>query len=209
MKFTRVGFFTFVAVAAYAPIAVAQACVGFPTVDRQFTFGGALGFPDGGKEYGVEVSYNLPGPATVFGGMDIYSPDVGDSRDMFFAGAAFDLLSVPLGDGGTALQVCPTAQVGYFSTDGYSALQVPVGVGIGTTIAVSPSAQLTPYVVPQLVMSRSSFDSAEIDSDTSWDAGLRAGAVVGFGMFYVGGELERIFVDGADTSFGIRAGIRL
>lgn len=208
MKLTRVGFFTFVAVAAYAPIAAAQVCVGFPTMDRQFSFGGALGFPDGGKEYGVEVSYNLPGPASVFGGMDIYSPDGdGDSQDVFFAGAAFDLLNVPLGTGGNALQVCPTAQVGYSSFDDFSLLSVPIGVGVGTTVAITPTAQLMPYVVPQLVMSR--FSGDDFDSQTEWDFGARAGAVVGFGMFFVGGELERIFVDGADTSFGIRAGIRL
>lgn len=208
MKAKRVGFLTIVAIVAYAPIAAAQACVGFPTLDRQFSFGGSLGFPDGAKRYGVEVSYNLPGPASVYGGMTILSPDGdGDSQDTFFGGAAFDLASVPLGAGGTVLQVCPTAEVGYSSLDGGSILSLPLGVGVGTTVALTPTAQLLPYVIPQFAMTRISID--DFDSHSEWDFGLRAGGVVGFGMFYVGGELQRVFVDNAETQFGIRAGIRL
>ncbi len=208
MKARRVGFLTIAAIAAYAPIAAAQACVGFPTLDRQFSFGGSLGFPDGGKHYGVEVSYNLPGPGSVYGGMNIFSPDGdGDSQDSFFGGAAFDLASVPLGAGGTVLQVCPTAELGYSSFEGGSVVSLPLGVGVGTNVALTPTAQLMPYVVPQFAMTRVSID--DYGSNSEWDFGVRAGAVVGAGLFYVGGELQRVFADNADTVFRIRAGIRL
>lgn len=208
MRRTGVGVFALLAVAIYAPSVAAQVCAGFPTVDRQFSFGGSLGFPDGGNQYGAEVSYNVQGPFAVFGGVDIFSPDgEGDSTDVFYAGGSYNLLSLSVGEGANPVQVCPTARVDYSSGDGYSVLQVPVGVGLGTSLSLTPAAQLMPYVIPQLVVSRVSVDG--FDSETETSLGVRGGALIGVGMFFIGAELEHLFEDNFDTAYGIRAGIRL
>lgn len=207
MRRTGVGIFALLAVAVYAPSAAAQVCAGFPTLDRQFSFGASLGFPDEGDRYGVEASYNVQGPAAVFGGLQIDSPEgEGDSNDTFFAGGSFDLMRLPMGS--DSLIFCPTARVGYSSNDFFSTLSVPIGIGIGTTISLTPAAQLMPYVVPQIVMNRYSPEGGG-ESETNWDFGIRGGAMVGVGMFFIGAEIDHIFVDGADAQFGIRAGIRL
>lgn len=206
MKRIGAGAFALLAVALSTSTAVAQVCIGFPTVDRQFSFGASLGFPDGGDRYGVEASYNVQGPFAVYGGLQIDSPEGdADDRDTYYGGAAFDLLRVGLGAGADSLGICPTVRVGYTSVDSGSYLTVPIGVGLGTRVAVGDAAYLMPYVVPELVWARFSPDDGDSTSDS--DFAIRGGAAVGFGMFFIGGEVSHPFQDGAQTVFGIRVGI--
>ena len=207
MKVTRVGTLTALAVALFAPAAGAQICAGFPTVDRQFSFGASLDFPEGGDRWGVEASYDLAGPLGVFGGLEVTNPDgEGDSFDTYHGGAAFTLLNLEAGLP-LAVSVCPTAQLGYTDVELGSLIQVPIGLGFGTYLSVAPAIPLMPYAIPQIVMSR--FEIDDVDSETEWDFGFRGGVLVGFGIVFVGGEINHTFVEGADPSFGIRGGIKL
>jgi len=204
----RVGLLTAAAAAFFTTTAAAQVCVGYPTVDRGMSFGASLDFPDGGDRWGVEASYDVQGPLSLFGGVDVTSVDgVDDSTDTFFIGGAANLFSLPLGTTGNALGVCPTAQFRYTDFEGGSLIQLPIGLGVGTSISVTPTVPLMPYAIPSIVMSRFSVDDG--DSETEWDFGIRAGALVGFGIVFVGAEVEHIAQEEGDTVFGIRAGIRL
>jgi hypothetical protein len=197
----RVGALTATVLALSALPAAAQICAGFPTVDRQFTFGAELDFPSGASEWGVEASYNAAGPLTGFFGVDILTPDGSDARDTYFAGVALTGL-VP----SETLSICPVVQVGFTDTPGGSMIRVPAGLGFGTTLYLSPSIPLMPYVIPQVVYSRFSPDNG--DSMGEFDGAIRAGALISSGMFFAGAEVEFVFEEGADPLFGIRAGIR-
>lgn len=200
------------AAATMAGSAGAQVCASYPTVDGGFSLGGRIDFPDELDSFGVEGSYNPLGPLSVFGGLNVLSGDGDDeSEDLFFAGLAFATpqLAGMMGPGGSA---CPQVRVEYADFDGLTYLRVPVGLGLGATIATSPSGPtISPYVIPQLVFTRLSADG---DDESETEFGVRGGALVTFGMFFVGGELNFVGGDfnitggGSDTTFGVRAGVR-
>ena len=200
------------AAATLAGSAQAQVCASYPTVDNGFSLGGRIDFPENIDSFGVEGSYNARGPLSVFAGLDVLSVDVADSesQDVYFAGLAFETpqLASMLGPNFSA---CPQVRLSYADTDFGSFINIPVGLGLGGTFATSPAGPtISPYVIPQVVFSRFNADGdlgedAE-DSDTNF--GVRGGAVVTFGMFYVGGEVNFLAVENSDATFGLRAGVR-
>jgi hypothetical protein len=200
-----------------APAAGAQICAGFPTADRQFSFGGGVSFPEGLDQFSIDASYNMMGPLSVFGGMTIIEEEqnVGDIRsdETFEIGAAFDVpaLGGALGAGfGVPISACPLVSLQYTGAENGSLTRIPLGFGVGAGLPVGTGASLLPYVIPQLVFSRYSFDGGVADgSTTETDFALRAGALIGFGMFYFGGEVGQVFGTGRDALFGIRGGFRL
>ena len=79
-------------------------------------------------------------------------------------------------------------------------LSIPFGIGFGTTLPVGSggSAGLTPYVIPQFVHVRASFDDFdETDSDTQF--GLTGGATLNAGALIIGGSVSKIFEDESDS----------
>jgi hypothetical protein len=199
------------AAATLAGSAQAQVCASYPTVDGGFSLGGRIDFPDDLDSFGVEGSYNPRGPLSVFGGLNVLSGEGDDeeSEDLFFAGLAFETPRIA-GMMGPRASACPQVRVEYGDFDGLSYLRVPVGLGLGGTFATSPSGPtISPYVIPQIVYTRASLDDVD-ESETEF--GVRGGALLTFGMFYVGGELNFLGGDlnitGSDTAFGIRAGVR-
>lgn len=199
------------AAATLAGSAQAQVCASFPTVDRGISLGGRIDFPDNLDSFGVEASYNAAGPLSVFGGLNVVSADVddSDSQDVFFAGLAFETPQIGAILGPT-VSACPQARIEYADFDGGSLMNIPVGLGFGATLATSPSGPtISPYVIPQVVFSRFELDDdigGGSDSETNF--GLRGGALVTFGMFFVGGEANFLAGDNSDTTLGIRAGVR-
>lgn len=198
------------AAATLAGSAQAQVCASYPTVDNGFSLGGRIDFPEDLDSFGVEGSYNARGPLSVFGGLNVISLDGGDSEseDVYFAGLAFETpqLASMLGP---RFSVCPQARLEYLDTDVGSFVDIPVGLGFGATLATSPAGPtISPYVIPQVVFSRFSAESDVVEDATDTNFGVRGGAVVTFGMFYVGGELNFLAADNSDSVFGIRAGVR-
>jgi hypothetical protein len=212
--------FALLATLVLAPAAGAQICAGFPTADRQFSFGGSVFFPEELDQFSIEASYNLMGPLSLFGGMTILEEEqnVGEIRsdETFEFGAAFDFPAVgqALGAGfGVPVSACPVVAVNFTDVEGQGSItRFPLGFGIGASLPVGTNASLLPYVIPQVVFSRFDFDEeifGQRESESETDFALRAGALVGFGMFYLGGEVGQVFREGRDALFGIRGGIRL
>lgn len=199
-----------VAAATLAGSAQAQVCASFPTVDRGFSLGGRIDFPEGLDQFGVEASLNAAGPLSVFGGVNVISgeDDNGgdDSLDQFFAGIALETPTLA-GMLGPRASVCPQARFEYIDVEGGSITGIPVGLGFGATYATSPAGPtVSPYVIPQAVFLRFSSDGGDDDSETRF--GLRGGALVTFGMFFFGGEANYLGGDDSDTTLGLRAGVR-
>lgn len=199
------------AAATLAGSAQAQVCASYPTVDRGISLNGRIDFPDDLDSFGVEASYNAAGPLSVFGGVNVLSADVddSDSQDVFFAGLAFETPQIGAMLGPT-VSACPQARIEYADFDGGSLMNIPVGLGFGGTFATSPSGPtISPYVIPQVVFSRFSLDDelgGASESETNF--GLRGGALLTFGMFFVGGEANFLAGDNSDTTLGLRAGVR-
>ncbi len=195
-----------VAAATLAGSAQAQVCASYPTVDRGFSLSGRIDFPDEADQFGVEASYNAAGPLSVFGGVNVIDTGGDDSNDQFFAGIALETPSLA-GMLGPRASVCPQARFEYIDLGGDASFtSIPVGLGIGATYATSPSGPtVSPYVIPQAVFLRLNSDAGD-ESDTQF--GLRGGALVTFGMFFLGGEANYLGGDNSDTTLGIRAGVR-
>jgi hypothetical protein len=193
------------AVAAFSGPARAQACNGFPTGPGQYSVAGVANFPSGFDEYGVEASYHFANPAAVNGGW-LHDSGGGETLDHFRIGASWDLAPLNLG-GGTPISVCPVASLDYASKNGASESVVPLGVGLAISVPVSAdrSTLLQPYVVPAAVIDHVSGGGL---SDTQTNFGLRGGATLSFGSFYVAGEVNKVFVTDSRAVFGVKVGFR-
>ncbi|HEX6368346.1 MAG TPA: hypothetical protein VF006_05405 [Longimicrobium sp.] len=212
------GFLAAVATVALAATAEAQICAGYPTGDRGMYFGGRADFPENLDSYGVEANYNFSGPLGVYAGLNVISAeedtgDDDDSEDELFAGVAFEMANLGLMVG-PRVSACLVGEVRNISDDDVTYNEFPIGLGIGASLGV-PGIPVSGYVQPQLVITRVSVE--DVDSETETNFGIKAGANIGFGLFSIGGEVRHLFLDADDlmsiireeTTFGIRAGIRL
>jgi hypothetical protein len=202
---------TALTVAALAAVVVtttaqAQICAGFPAPERGFYFGGRIDFPPSPwNSLGVEAAYNAAGPLSVFGGLNVLTvTDVEGSTNEFRVGAAFELPALGAAIGPN-VSTCPVAEVRWISEDGDTYMEIPIGLGIGVNLGAPAGPAIMAYGRPELVIARLS--GPDFDTVSQTDFGLTAGAMVGFGMFNVGGEVRHVFRTGDDPIFGIRVGI--
>jgi hypothetical protein len=206
------GLLAALATVAFAGSAQAQICAGFPTADRGFYFGGRADFPNGGDSFGVEANYNASGPLSVFGGLNVTSTEGVDDSDqnVYRAGVALEMASLGMMIG-PRVSACPVAEVAWASENDITVMQIPIGLGIGASLGMPVGPTVAGYVEPALVISRFDVpdDAVLLEDETSTDFGIKAGVLVGFGMITVGGEVNHLFVDGSDPTFGIRVGIRI
>lgn len=203
--------FAAAATVALAGTAQAQVCAGFPSSDRGFYFGARADFPEGGDSYGVEAAYNASGPLSVFGGLNVVSPEGSDEDvNVYRAGVAFEIASLGMMIG-PQVSVCPVAEVSWFSEQDVTVMQIPIGLGIGADLGLPVGPSVSGYAIPQLVVTRLDVEDDDplFEDDSSTDFGVRAGVNVGFGLITVGGEVQHVFVDESDPVFGIRVGVRL
>jgi hypothetical protein len=213
------GFLAAVATVAFAASAEAQICAGYPTGDRGMYFGARADFPEDLDSYGVEANYNFSGPLGVYAGLNVISAEEevegedDESEDELFAGVAFEMANLGLMVG-PRVSACLVGEVRNISDDDVSYNEFPIGLGIGASLGV-PGIPVSGYVQPQLIITRVSVE--DLDSETETNFGVKAGANIGLGIITVGGEVRHIFSDDDDligiirdeTTFGIRAGIRL
>jgi hypothetical protein len=210
MKKSTVGILAAVAAIGFSQAAEAQICAGFPASERGFYFGARVDFPAGfDNSIGVEAAYNAAGPLSVFGGLNVLAhDDDGETHrdNQFRVGAAFELpaLAAMMGP---RVSTCPTVEARWISDHGATFMEIPVGLGIGIDLGTPAGPAIGAYVQPQLVIAR--FSAEGIDAVTETNFGVTGGAMVGFGMFRVGGEIRHIFETGFDPVFGIRFGISL
>lgn len=216
---TRVSLLAAAAALTIAGSASAQICAGFPTMDGQFSLAGVANFPDNIDEFGVEGSYNLAGPLALNAGyLNSSGSDEADegSANTFIGGVSFDITSL-IGTTPAAISLCPTAQFQYTTFSGDSGdddvsfQAIPVGLGFGTSLPLGVASSLQPYIIPQVVFGRFSGGGASTDWENEF--GLRGGVNVTFGQFFVGADVNKLFIDedegGSDAVFGVKAGIRL
>lgn len=197
--------------------ASAQACLGSPGRAGQVTLAGTVGFPESATSYGAAAMYNAQGPVAVFGSFTLTNPDHAGLKNVttFGGGAALDLaeVSVRLAEG---LSVCPNASVAYstfkqnfgpLEVDA-SEFSVPLGLAFGSTLALGESSTtLTPWVNPQFLYTRFSVKAAgESESDSDTFVGVVGGATVGFGPFFVGGSVAKVFEEGTKAVLGVQGG---
>jgi hypothetical protein len=194
----------------------AQICAGYPTTRGEWSIGPRIGFiPEGeafgrvvpsGVSFGAEASWNSPGPWGFFGNVNLIVPDddEGENQNMFGAGVALELQNfVPAMPAG--LQFCPVAAVSVDQVDGATRFTIPLGVGFGMQLPVTPGIQLLPYLIPQFNLVRISLDEVETDHNF----GFEAGAFARLGSLYGGASFGRSFVEGATISWAFRAGITM
>jgi len=196
-----------------APVS-AQICTGYPTVDGQKAITAGIGFPDGGKTYSLRGAVDLTGPLSVNGGVDVGTiDDVDDNAYNFGANVAYELK-------GLSFSACPVVGVNYgtFSmedsgaTMDISALNIPLGFGVGQTFAAG-SNSFGLYAVPQFVISRGTIEmdipgvgSAE-ESETDTFFGADIGALFKAGSFFAGASVNVTSQEDSDAVFGLNVGM--
>jgi hypothetical protein len=204
-----------VLVGALPSAAQAQACLGSPGGPGQLSLSGTVGFPENATSYGAAALYNARGPIAVFGSFTLTNPDHAGLKNIttFGGGAALDLseASVRLAEG---LSVCPNVSASYSRLNfgllevDASTFSVPLGLAFGSTLALGESSTtLTPWVNPQFLYSRVSVKAAgDSESDSDTYVGVVGGATVGFGPFFVGGSVSKLFEEGMKAVFGVQGG---
>lgn len=203
----------FAAALVLAPAAVqAQTCIGVPIGAGQFAIGADVGFPEGGKTYGGVVTANLNGPLSLQARVDVFKvddapEDADDSITAFGGQVAYKLVQ------SSSYSACPFVGVSYFSEgeDGasISALQVPIGLGIGAALPVG-GLDLSGFATPQLLITRADIELGPIsEDDTSTDFGAEIGARLRTGPVYFGGSVLVTSADDSDPEFRVSVGLAL
>lgn len=185
-----------------APAALsAQACFGVPQ-GVATAVGLAAQFPESATSFEVQGLKALANSLFVDATVGTISYDVDGYDNEIHGGVGVGYELSPLAQ---TASVCPQVGVGYSTWEDYSAINVPVGLGIGRTIALDErgSMSLTPYVTPQFNWARYEFDG-ESETDTYFLA--TGGATLGFDRFFVGATVSKVFEDETDVVFGVRGG---
>jgi hypothetical protein len=196
-----------VAALTVASSAEAQICAGNPNGALGLFFGGRAATNDGDSRFGAEGGVRIPGGLGVSAGVDVYT--AGHDTNEYFGRVAMEAASLGLMIG-PKVSACPQVELRHADVDGLGTLTtVPIGIGIGAGLSTLVGPSVQGYVIPQVVTSHASFDDDALDDDTSTHFGFRGGAMLGFGTFFLGGELEHVFSHDAKPTFGLRAGLRL
>lgn len=201
-----------VAALAVAGSASAQVCTGMPA--SHATVAGTMSFPTGAKQYGVTGALSPVPSLFLSAGYERLQPNEAgaDGSNGFVGGISMNMLPASMGST-VGLSVCPTAQFGYMSSTGVKVYEVPLGVGFGATLSPPASPfSIHPYAVPEVLLSKVTIDAGpagSISSNWSSDFAMRGGVMIGLQSFYFGPELTKVFVDGSDTVFGVRVGVRM
>jgi hypothetical protein len=206
---TRKKFLVLVTAAAAGLVAVengaAQVCIGFPTARGQAAAAAMATFPTGGNDFGIEAGYHMPQGTAVFGGARLSTPDVGNNSTTFGAGAAFAIPEWRLALMPTGLYSCPVVSATVTTGAGLedNIVSVPVGLGLATILPLGQTMTLSPYAVPQ-------FRWSTVGGETATEWLVSGGAIlVGFlgPRVYAGATVNRIFLEGAESVFGVKVGL--
>jgi hypothetical protein len=209
MKSWRTAFSTAagaLAVLFVAGPAAAQICSGYPTLPGQTSIGARAAFPDGGTQIGIEASRNWQNPMGAFANINLLMPDAegADNVPVFGAGLAYEvdrfIPAIPAG-----LSVCPLAAVTVEAGDD-TGITIPLGVGFGTNLMLTENLGLSPFIIPQFVLTRIRTDDVTISEQ---NFGFGAGAHLRFGGVYAGVTLGKLFVSGTDLNIAFQGGLTI
>jgi hypothetical protein len=193
------------AVLLMAGPASAQICSGYPTARGQTSIGARASFPDAATQVGIEASRNWHNPMGAFVNLNLLMPDDADADNIpvIGAGIAYEVTDMlPIVP--SWLSVCPVAAVTIEAGDA-TGFSFPLGIGFGTSLPVTESFAIEPFIIPQFVLTRISTD------DVSWDHdfGFGGGAHAKFGGVYAGVTLGRIMATGHDLTISFQGGITI
>lgn len=198
------------AIALSPAVVQAQTCIGVPISAGQFGLGAEVGFLDGGKRYSGIGTANLMGPLSLQLRVDVLKvddapEDVDDSTTVFGGQAAYKLVEA------ASYSACPFVGLSYLSEGdddfGFSALIIPIGVGIGAALPTG-GLDLSAFATPQLLITRAevTFLGESVD-DTSTDFGTEIGARIRTGALFFGGSVFVTSVADSDPEFRVGVGI--
>lgn len=185
----------------------AQVCAGGVTQEGEYAVRGDLNVANSTTDYGGGVEANLPGPLAVQAGVSFT-----EERRAFNGQLTYDLT-----DGTVA--VCPmvrgdfrtmTREEDHGEVD-HSRLRLPVGITVGSRVALSDGASLVPSVEGGIFYDRVSEEGAP---DGDWSATdtaffTRAGVTLGLGdTFFRGSAGVDTQGDKTDVDFRLSAGVR-
>ena len=154
--------------------ALAQACIGIPTIDRQFALHASLGLPENAKTYSVGLHADLRGPLSIGGQVSIAKPDDDFLDDDIMSIGGYGLYEIS----NPSVSLCPVLGLQYSTFDTEIAnvdldvtmLTIPIGLGIGKTLRAS-AVNITIFGIPQYLYSRVTRelevgDNEDSDTDT-------------------------------------------
>lgn len=178
----------------------AQACIGLPLPEGGLWLAGLVSGGDP-AQYGVEFTSNFSGPLSL--SLDYLRTD--DDADGYTLGAraAYELPYMEP-------SLCPTVGVRYSrvpvtGADDATRVAIPVGVGVGKTLPLSPAAALTVFAIPEY----SFFVKNEGFEDSNGELGAELGALLGLGPLYVGASARVGDAFGGDADLLFRLAIGL
>lgn len=209
MRKSFVGVLAAGALALAAP-ASAQICAGNPN--------GALGVFVGGNaqitnedRFGAEAGLRIPGGIGVSAAVDVFpGEDGGDDVTAYSGQLALETAALGLPLVGPRASLCPVVGLSHADIDGTGTItSIPLGIGLGASLSTLVGPSVQGYVIPQVVFTKVDSDVPATDDEDSTDFGARLGAVLGFGTFYLGGEVQHVFRDEADPAVSVRVGLKL
>lgn len=184
-------------------VLAAQACIGIPQGTGSAILA-SLSFPSNATGFTASGVMSAGESLYASANAGVVAPDIEGVENMTVLGAdvAYEVPSLL-----ETASVCPTAGLGYSTLGGMSALSIPLGVGVGTTLPMDETGAttLSPYFAPGFVWSRVTVDGVDGSASDTFLA-LNAGATVGFGQILAGAFIGKTFQDGAEAVFGIRGG---
>ena len=207
--------FIAVVLLAVTPLAVwGQACLGSPTADGQYAAAGSIGLTDGAESYGAEVTANLVGPLSLGAGYSLIDIDAVETKGNSFGAGAAAELTFP------AASLCPTARIIYsrfheevFGIVGtVTQIVVPVGFGVGKTLAAGPRSYVTLFGQPQFLWIRTEGDlslgggtlsESETDNEFGVDLGMRFSNA----SFYAGAAVRLTTIEDSNPVYTMLLGV--
>lgn len=197
-------------------LASAQACIGVPSSDGQFTLIGAAGFMDGAKSFGGGVAANLVGPISLGAGYRLVTfDDLDTNANAFNANAAYEL-SVP------SVSICPATGIEYmrWSEDvdnvkvTITSTVIPVGVGVGRSFVAGDDFLVTLFALPHFLYVRGTVRGSEGNvsvsvSDSSNEFGSALGIRFGSRTFYAGAGVSITTIEDSDPVFSLSLGVNV
>lgn len=194
--------------------ALAQMCVGIPSVDGQYAVSGAVGFTEGAKTYGGSFQADLMGPLSVGVSYDLVDMDDIDTNANSFGGNVAYALPV------SQLSACPVAGLSYTTMsetqDGVefnvNSLMVPVGLGFGKAFPMGTSASVGLFASPAYLWVRNevsgSEGGAEVSiSDSQSEFAGTVGAAFAAGAFFGRGSVMFTSIENSDPLFAVNLGV--
>jgi hypothetical protein len=198
---------------AVAGKAAAQTCMAFPVREQQLALAGNLGFLDNNtRSYGGALGYNLPGQATVSGGVSVVKPDGGGDTDGFTVGGNF---GYELSSSG-GMSACPIAGFHYRNWAGQgfgddeNSWTIPIGLGLGTSMPLGNGNAnrmiLNAFPHFQYISSR---EGPGDDRETGNEFGLNLNLVLHNAQIFGGAGVGFTTLENVDPAFTLSFGMLL